>query len=1364
MIEINWNVFKLKHPNSTEAFETLCYFLFCRKYNLTEGIRTDFNQVGLETEPIKNSQDKYCGFQAKFFEKKVDYSQIKESVEKALDNYEKLNHIVIYINQSIKTSSKSAREIEKKCKHKGVTVEWFLPANFSVSLNQPNNMDLAEFYFGEANVLKMLSDSKSVRMNTLLQSKEYIELTLQNGDSTLSISEYGKQILKSEQRLHLFTGAAGSGKSVCMRKLFNIYSGFDQGTEEDKIKVIDSVGALCIFINLNNTSLDSLETMIKAYRSQYFAGYTSNNFIYLMDGLDEIPNDNITATLLFIEDLLEKENTKSIVISSRLASNNKLMLKSSFQNIKEYTLKDLTSEQIESYFLNKGNQDKTNRFHKLCKNNDNVLSNITDVLLLVLLWENIFKITGTNLLPELMDISVNTILKDIHHKKYLDSLNVPNPKDDAIININKELSFYLFENDKFCFTQKELIEIILKIYPKCDYYSSNQIVSYLSDTFFDIVVSDNIHSFSYRHRRFSEYFTLLCIAEKAQNDLGYLRKNNIIINYDLFDQMLLPYLQNKAIKEKDLSLSFKTNLLNVYAGKDENWIVDTSFYYWSDYIIYAVSSLPNNILQNVIEDKSLPLYKFFLDIPKRLLSILSNSDNPQADDYLKQFYAQFVLLIVLLHKSAKNQFLKPLLPLYKEIETLCMEKKYHFFSISNKKNYDILENIFYIKTVIYDNDVNELVEKVISNTCEVNIDKILNDDANPHIIYSVSLYKNLLFYHPEKCVETIKKMNLNQLSVWTLNISKSECLAIYIKDHSIQQALKEKLSIAIDTEGLSSVACISLKKYLGLALSEEELSIVKNYFSSIPFKEYNVFWKEQYDFVGFITAPFINSEVNINMDMYVTRYVNAYCNYIDLLNGICSLPKFINNTKSYIVENSHGSYQTRCLIGKALALCETDDSVLSGAIDHLSDFAFDNRLLTVLFIMKSLNNDRFNKTISSSQIIKLNNPQIYQDITYSSTSDVLFMLAFITSSHNEFSVYDLILKGFSNGVMRMNERKDTIGDYILLDGLETIIENHWYSAEQLLSYIDRIFIIAVTMDSNHIENDVHILIMRLLLKYDFNAAEYYYNKYCLLNDNYNEMHFLFAKELVHRGKSINCIENCMKNIKIDFDNYYQKIERGSFYYKISIYLKIAVCDYYSPDTKQNSFEKACEEINRMQGAGWERELEEEEYNIYTQICNKMHKEVDVCKKNHVKYSSNHDGTENHTYEILQDINNKDEFNKFVSKLFCEYKIDSFEINDLLIQKSLDLTGNISNILELFKKSHYPSYNNYSSNNRYFWMTVVSALKNVKSKAAIFDYLLRYGSGHDGLGELIKIYGYLGDKKICLQAFETLLNCVEFLLC
>ena len=231
-----------------------------------------------------------------------------------------------------------------------------------------------------------------------------------------------------------------------------------------------------------------------------------------------------------------------------------------------------------------------------------------------------------------MEISVSILLNDLHHKKYLEELNLPNPKNKAIIKINKKLAFYLFENEKFSLTQEEMQKIITRIYPNCDYVSVNYIVSYMADIFFDAVVTQNTQTFSYRHRRFAEYFTLLSLENKIQEDLNYFRKNNIIINYDLFEKMFLPYLQSKAMKTKDIPLAFEIGLFNVYLGNDTAWGVDKSFYFWSRWIIYAIVGLSDDILQNVVEDKALPIYKFFHDVPNEIIDSLSYNEKVSFND------------------------------------------------------------------------------------------------------------------------------------------------------------------------------------------------------------------------------------------------------------------------------------------------------------------------------------------------------------------------------------------------------------------------------------------------------------------------------------------------------------------------------------------------------------------------------------------------------------------------------------------------------------------------------------------------------------------------------------------------------------
>ncbi|MEF9984472.1 MAG: hypothetical protein RR710_08025 [Oscillospiraceae bacterium] len=1362
MIDINWNEFALKHPKTTEAFENLCYYLFCRKYGYTEGIRTDFNQVGLETEPIKDKEGNYFGFQSKYFEKSVNYSNIESSIDKALKNYVNLNHITIYLNLPAQTSCKSAKAIEIKCAKKGITVEWFLPANFLINLNQPNNLDLAEFYFGELNALKMLSDSKSIRMNTLLQAKEYVELNLCNHETELSISNYSNFILQSSSKLHLFSGAAGTGKSVCMRKLFNIYGGFDSTTQENQLEIINKLGALCVFVNLNNTPLYSLESIILNYKRTYFANSTNNNFIYLFDGLDEISSSSITSTLLFIEDLLEKNTTKKIVISSRTSSYNKVIFKSTFLYAPEYAIQNLKIEQVQTYFEKKGDIDKIIKLKEFFDRDTAVFNYVTDILTLSLLWEHILYVKDSNLILNLMELSVSKMLHDVHHKKYLEGLNLPNPKSMCIVEINKQLSFYLFENEKFCFTQFDLYKIISNLYPKCNYHSINQIVSCLADSFYDLTVNDNIHTFSYRHRRYLEYFSLLSIEDKIQIDLCYLRERNIIINQDLFENMLIPYLRDKALKNKDISMAFEIGLLNVYLGNDSAWGVDKSFYYWSSCIVFAIAALPDNILQNVIEDKSFPISNFFNEVPERILCALSNSEKPSFSEDFKHAYLNFTLLIVLTHKLGDKEILDNLLVKYKEIDKLCRKKKYSFNAISNRDNYLVWKNILYIKTVIFSDNVDAIIDTAIEKSIDININDLFKEYIDTNILYLSSLYYNILIYYPEKCANIVKDMNLHQISVFTLAISKPECVYTIHNNADIQDALIEKLQLEISDNTLSAVICLAMKKILCCSLTKNEVDIVTNYLHDNPFKDYSVFWKEHCDIVGFILMAFSQLLNLSTLDAGVRQYLIMYDAYFQLLNGTYTISKFATEAKKYLNNNSEVKYYIKILLGKALAFCDVDESSITGAVDFLNYTNNSGGLLIVYYTMKQYNPEKFNRIISISLINRLNSLKVYQDIDYTSTSDLIFIISFLASSHNGLLSYDLLLKGLSNGMMRMNERKDTIGDYKLLESLEIILKNNWLSTEQLITYLDRIILISNRMNTYHIENDVHGKAIDILLKYHFEAAEYYYNHISSLDETYNNIHFDFAMGLVRRGRNVEIIEECLDHIIGTYDRYYQKIEWNSFYFKISVYLHIATCDFYSTSIQKKYFQKAQKMIDELECAGWKRELKDREYKIYIKLCSSQNKEIDVIQEKKVEYSVVPSTRVNCTLKNLEDINSTQEFKCLIEKFPQEHLIDNIEISDLLIKKSIDLTGNIDEIIALLSRSYYPSNVSYSGYN--YWMIIVSALKNPQSKNSIFSYLISHGGGHDGFSELIKIYGHLKNKDICLDAFRSLMRCIEFLLC
>lgn len=62
-------------------------------------------------------------------------------------------------------------------------------------------------------------------------------------------------------------------------------------------------------------------------------------------------------------------------------------------------------------------------------------------------------------------------------------------------------------------------------------------------------------------------------------------------------------------------------------------------------------------------------------------------------------------------------------------------------------------------------------------------------------------------------------------------------------------------------------------------------------------------------------------------------------------------------------------------------------------------------------MMKLHNPDRFKKLATNSVLKVLNDPKNYRDIGYESTSDVMFMLAFIISEIDEKVSCEILLQG-----------------------------------------------------------------------------------------------------------------------------------------------------------------------------------------------------------------------------------------------------------------------------------------------------------------------------------------------------------------
>jgi hypothetical protein len=605
--------------------------------------------------------------------------------------------------------------------------------------------------------------------------------------------------------------------------------------------------------------------------------------------------------------------------------------------------------------------------------------------------------------------------------------------------------------------------------------------------------------------------------------------------------MLIPYLKDKALDEKDLPLAFMVGFFNVYLGNDRAWGIEKSFYYRSDWIVLAMISQNKRIFESIIHDQSLPYHEFFNHIPNRIVQHLSSqSIKPSSNDELRQFFNVFVSLIAYTDKFDKQSYLPSLLKKYDEIIQLVKEKNYEYNSISNKDNNAVWRNITYINTVMKEGDIDERIDTVTEKFQEMNIDNLFSEYIRTELLYLSSLYYNLILYQIDKCSSIVKRMNLNQLSIFIMTMAKPECIKRVLENTILINSLKELCESEVTIGNLSGIMIIALKITLGLEPSEKESELVKEYFDNNKLRGSSIFWKDHCDTVGFMLNAF-DSVGNDNIDSSIIKYGQAYSTFIKMITKSCSISRFVRVINPNLFNKNEGDYYIRILLGKALALADGEDIYLKGAIDYVNKMFYNGGILVIYYNMKLHNSDRFEKLLSVSDLNQLCTENIYKDIDFTSTSDSLFMLSFIMSKHNDTQSYDLLLKGISNGILRMNDRKDTIADYRLIESLRVLLEHNWISSDRLKDYLIRILKISEIMDSHHIENDTHNMVMKLLNKYNFDAAQFYYEEIALLNVTYNLIHLEYAITMVHRGIEINQIENCMKNITTEYDRYHQKV-------------------------------------------------------------------------------------------------------------------------------------------------------------------------------------------------------------------------------
>ncbi|MFA6896661.1 MAG: hypothetical protein WC242_05695, partial [Candidatus Paceibacterota bacterium] len=698
--KISWDKFKIKNEDYRKAFEELAYFLFCRRFKRSYGIFRYKNQAGIETEPIKDGRE-LVAFQVKWFDSKIDKDAILDSINKAKEKNSKLNKIIFFINQELSESSKRGKkeselekEIQDRVKKLKINLEWFVPSNFEQTLNQPSNLDLAQLYFDFSDEFGFIKSCCDPKILTFLQSSEYIELPFINS-KTEKIENITKKILSLRQKDFLITGHPGSGKSISIHKLFQVYAGLDKSNLKNAMKILSKNKAVPMLINLKNCAIDTLENVIRNRQNDFKVRNGSLGFIYLLDGLDELSAEKAEHVLSYLYELEKDEKTRKIVFSCRSGNLNKLKVKIYFKNIAEYRIHDLEESHIKKYFEGMADLGKRKLLTTLTNKNPKLLPEIKDILLIKLLWDTIESLSNNSTILDLLDKKVELLVSDPLYKKNIEELNLLNPKENKILELNKDISFYFQKKFQFRLAQKDIQQIILTKYPRIDYYAANEILNYVANLFFDGYSTSTLNdpdstTFVYQHRRYQDFFFIQHLAKVYGDNPKVLRDFNILSNRDFFESLFLYYLRNEYKKERNLPGIIELNLIEVYLGNRNDYGADDPYFQNSSEFIPSLAIQDELVLQELLADEGLALEEklsFNLnEVKNKFIAWENDKDNYRLNDYLKGMWSggiSFLLEnIIIFWKFGKYEVANTLRKSLTELEGLF--KKYKFLESLRK--------------------------------------------------------------------------------------------------------------------------------------------------------------------------------------------------------------------------------------------------------------------------------------------------------------------------------------------------------------------------------------------------------------------------------------------------------------------------------------------------------------------------------------------------------------------------------------------------------------------------------------------------------------------------------------------------------
>lgn len=302
-----WEDFNSKYAGQkTTAFENLARMLFRHRYNIGESLPYFYNQAGNETSTIK-VDDEFIGFQAKYFEKEIDASQIIHSIKQARKKNPTQTKIIVYTNQHFGNprkgkdgkegkKTKKQESIENIAESVGLQLEWMLDQNI---LDAVTKYELAYNFFFNPDVNLIHLDEDIKNSNALhfrvINDSFKIRETWYTLKRTTYVQKLSDLLTKGENVI--ISGESGNGKTALVKKYYATLNDNDTTFYYINSEAFDTDNLDKLFHLSHSYSLSSF--------INYYAGIKRK--IILIDSAERILRiNNAFPFRLFIKSLGEK--------------------------------------------------------------------------------------------------------------------------------------------------------------------------------------------------------------------------------------------------------------------------------------------------------------------------------------------------------------------------------------------------------------------------------------------------------------------------------------------------------------------------------------------------------------------------------------------------------------------------------------------------------------------------------------------------------------------------------------------------------------------------------------------------------------------------------------------------------------------------------------------------------------------------------------------------------------------------------------------------------------------------------------------------------------------------------------------------